>query len=285
MAENYCQTCKVQLKNKQIFNIHLKTQKHEKIANNEIQNRFTCSCGKWYVHVQSLTNHKKQCNYKQPDNIKHYCSTCKCSFARKYLLTQHLQSEKHKKRLSNDLELYKCSCGKKYSHKNSLEYHKRNCKITPGESLEKELMIKVDNKIEEEYKKYKQEMLDKVNELQLEMNNLKSEISVLRQKSTSTIVHSHRVKISNKLRDEIVITQENKCNDCKCTLSKFFQIDHKIALQYGGTNDINNLQALCCECHSKKSISENKLRYKIRDAIDTIIKEDQKDESISTIIK
>ena len=98
-------------------------------------------------------------------------------------MTQHLQSEKHKKRLSNDLELYKCSCGKKYSHKNSLEYHKRNCKTTPEESLEKELMIKIDNKIEEEYKKYKQEILDKVNELQLEMNNLKSEISVLRQKA------------------------------------------------------------------------------------------------------
>jgi 5-methylcytosine-specific restriction endonuclease McrA len=49
-------------------------------------------------------------------------------------------------------------------------------------------------------------------------------------------------------------------------------------LQYGGTNDIKNLQALCCECHSKKSVTENKLRDKIRDAIGTIIKEDQKNE-------
>jgi 5-methylcytosine-specific restriction endonuclease McrA len=47
-----------------------------------------------------------------------------------------------------------------------------------------------------------------------------------------------------------------------------------IALQYGGTDDEQNLQALCCECHAKKSIIENKKRESIKKAIDFIINQE-----------
>ena len=43
--------------------------------------------------------------------------------------------------------------------------------------------------------------------------------------------------------------------------------------KYGGTNEIDNLQALCCECHMKKSVLENKARGRIKEAILTIMKE------------
>jgi len=60
---------------------------------------------------------------------------------------------------------------------------------------------------------------------------------------------------------------------CHAKMSKYFNIDHIVALQYGGTNEIDNLQALCCECHMKKSVLENKARGRIKEAILTIMKE------------
>ena len=50
-------------------------------------------------------------------------------------------------------------------------------------------------------------------------------------------------------------------------------IDHKIGVQFGGTNDIDNLQALCLECHSEKTIKEIRKRKKIFDAIQHILSE------------
>jgi hypothetical protein len=62
----------------------------------------------------------------------YYCNDCKTSYARKYLLSQHLKSIKHKKRTENTTTLLTCECGKSYSHKNSLEYHKKTCKFEPN---------------------------------------------------------------------------------------------------------------------------------------------------------
>ena len=62
-----------------------------------------------------------------------YCDDCKTSYARKYLLSQHLKSIKHKKRTGHSSSLITCECGKSYAHKNSLEYHKKTCDFKPSE--------------------------------------------------------------------------------------------------------------------------------------------------------
>jgi 5-methylcytosine-specific restriction endonuclease McrA len=67
--------------------------------------------------------------------------------------------------------------------------------------------------------------------------------------------------------------QENACGICKLLLSPFFEIDHIIGLQFGGTDDEANLMALCRECHIKKTIKENRYREQIKDAIQTIFRE------------
>jgi 5-methylcytosine-specific restriction endonuclease McrA len=40
-------------------------------------------------------------------------------------------------------------------------------------------------------------------------------------------------------------------------LSACFEIDHVIRLDRGGTNEIDNLVALCRECHGQKTMLEN----------------------------
>ncbi|WP_432760661.1 HNH endonuclease [Neisseria subflava] len=38
------------------------------------------------------------------------------------------------------------------------------------------------------------------------------------------------------------------------------ECDHIVPLADGGEDDVENLQTLCKECHSKKSVSENRRR-------------------------
>jgi len=47
------------------------------------------------------------------------------------------------------------------------------------------------------------------------------------------------------------------CGDCKKQLSAWFEVDHTIRLENGGSNHIDNLVALCRECHGKKTAIEN----------------------------
>ena len=48
-----------------------------------------------------------------------------------------------------------------------------------------------------------------------------------------------------------------KCGNCKSQLDHTFEIDHKVRLEYGGGNDVDNLIALCRNCHGRKTASEN----------------------------
>ena len=72
-------------------------------------------------------------NITMEENSKFYCNDCKTSYARKYLLSQHLKSRKHTTRIEHASSLCSCACGKSYTHKTSLEYHKKTCDFKPTE--------------------------------------------------------------------------------------------------------------------------------------------------------
>ena len=44
---------------------------------------------------------------------------------------------------------------------------------------------------------------------------------------------------------------------CQEQLNAWFEVDHVIRLEYGGSNHVDNLVALCRECHGKKTTIEN----------------------------
>ena len=47
-----------------------------------------------------------------------------------------------------------------------------------------------------------------------------------------------------------------KCGKCGNQLNAWFEVDHKIRLEYGGSNHVNNLVALCRECHGEKTMMD-----------------------------
>ena len=55
----------------------------------------------------------------------------------------------------------------------------------------------------------------------------------------------------------VAAQQDWKCGQCKSQLDHTYEIDHRIRLEYGGGNDVQNLVALCRNCHGKKTASEN----------------------------
>ena len=93
------------------------------------------------------------------------------------------------------------------------------------------------------------------------------------QPQTQQKSRDKRKKISKEVRQHVVNKQENACGMCKLVLTPYFEIDHIIGLQFGGTDDEANLMALCRDCHAKKSIKENQCRPQIKDAIQTILRE------------
>jgi hypothetical protein len=60
-----------------------------------------------------------------------------------------------------------------------------------------------------------------------------------------------RVNIPYSVRHYIRILNNNKCSNCRS--DKDLEIDHKLPISRGGTDDIDNLTLLCKECNLKKS--------------------------------
>jgi hypothetical protein len=63
--------------------------------------------------------------------------------------------------------------------------------------------------------------------------------------------------VSETKKKYVAANQEWKCGHCHAQLDHTFEIDHKVRLEYGGGNDVQNLIALCRNCHGKKTASEN----------------------------
>jgi 5-methylcytosine-specific restriction endonuclease McrA len=63
--------------------------------------------------------------------------------------------------------------------------------------------------------------------------------------------------VSETKKKFVAARQGWKCGDCQLQLNAWFEVDHKIRLEHGGSNHIDNLIALCRDCHGKKTTIEN----------------------------
>ena len=62
----------------------------------------------------------------------------------------------------------------------------------------------------------------------------------------------------SETKKKFVASQQGlKCEHCQKQLPAWFEVDHKIRLENGGSNHVDNLVALCRDCHGKKTAMEN----------------------------
>jgi hypothetical protein len=69
---------------------------------------------------------------------------------------------------------------------------------------------------------------------------------------------SERLKrnVGDSLKKIVAAEQKWTCAHCQQLLPSTFEVDHIKALYLGGTNDRENLQALCPNCHRRKTVEE-----------------------------
>jgi hypothetical protein len=68
---------------------------------------------------------------------------------------------------------------------------------------------------------------------------------------------STKRSVSETKKKYVASQQGWKCGDCKEQLNAWFEVDHIKRLEYGGSNEVSNLVALCRDCHGRKTAMEN----------------------------
>lgn len=74
-----------------------------------------------------------------------------------------------------------------------------------------------------------------------------------RMKRSGTVSGGKRC-VSETKKKYVASQQDWKCKHCTQTLDATFEVDHVLDLQYGGSNNVDNLVALCRNCHGKKTM-------------------------------
>lgn len=66
-----------------------------------------------------------------------------------------------------------------------------------------------------------------------------------------------RNKVTAKMKKIVASSQNWKCAICLNMLDATYEVDHIIPLYKGGNNEMLNLQALCRNCHGKKTLNDS----------------------------
>ena len=70
-------------------------------------------------------------------------------------------------------------------------------------------------------------------------------------------VKATKRSVSETKKKYVASMQDWKCGECSKQLNAWFEVDHKIRLEHGGSNEVQNLVAMCRECHGHKTAMEN----------------------------
>jgi hypothetical protein len=77
------------------------------------------------------------------------------------------------------------------------------------------------------------------------------------EKITTSGKKATKRSVSETKKKYVAWSQNWKCGKCGNQLNAWFETDHKLRLEHGGTNHVDNLVALCRECHGHKTAMEN----------------------------
>jgi hypothetical protein len=68
---------------------------------------------------------------------------------------------------------------------------------------------------------------------------------------------NNKRSVSETKKKYVASQQAWKCQHCGDMLEATFEVDHVIDLQFGGSNNVDNLVALCRNCHGKKTMQNH----------------------------
>jgi hypothetical protein len=152
-------------------------------------------------------------NSENSENI-FYCEKCDYKCSKKQHFKQHLLTSKHKNDMKNDKkisenseDLYKCECGKKYSHQSNLSRHIKKC--AKFQKLNEENISFTTEEIEEKSEEENPMNATMILEL-LKQNNEFKELIIEQNKKILELVTSSNVTNNNNITNNT--TNNNKFN-------------------------------------------------------------------------
>jgi hypothetical protein len=74
--------------------------------------------------------------------------------------------------------------------------------------------------------------------------------------TASSSSEKEKRNVTGLMKKKVAADQEWRCGHCKAMLDATYEVDHIQALFQGGTNERENLVALCPNCHRSKTVKE-----------------------------
>lgn len=82
----------------------------------------------------------------------------------------------------------------------------------------------------------------------------------MKEKVNQPVLKPVKRNVTESTKKYVAANQQWKCLGCSKMLEATYEVDHKIPLHQGGSNEITNLRALCRNCHGKKTLEDNMRR-------------------------
>ena len=247
-----CTVCEKSFRKKHSFDRHNLSVMHLRRAENRDMKRHYCKCGKYYAHAQSLYNHKEKCS-----NIPNQLEVKTKEITR--LQTENQTTLKTIEEQNKEIVRLKKDRGTLKT------IEERNKEIVRLKKDKDELRNQLSLLLE-------MDTITTIEEQSKEIVRLKKEITKFKQERISgKTLYQKRLKLTSNERELIADSQKSQCKLCESALPEYYHIDHIIALQFGGSNAFDNLQAICAGCHNHKTILETKNAKRIKEAIYGII--------------
>jgi hypothetical protein len=189
------------------------------------------------------------------------CATCDIEHSKKY---REKNPEKVKKSLKEYYEKNKDFCillqkNRYLNNKEKIDAYKKEYD-EKNKDLIKEKKKKYAEKNKERFKVLNQEWYlknkDKKKNTDLSWRNRNKErvkenrINAKRRRRARQ--KSSEGTFTKKQCNELLIKQNNKCVYCNSDIKSKHEADHIMPISLGGSNDIKNIQMLCCKCNRSK---------------------------------
>jgi len=88
-------------------------------------------------------------------------------------------------------------------------------------------------------------------------NNITADLPPTQKRMMNSGKNATKRSVSETKKKFVAANQDWKCGKCNNKLPAWYEVDHKIRLDAGGSNHVDNLVALCRSCHGQKTMMEN----------------------------
>ena len=88
-------------------------------------------------------------------------------------------------------------------------------------------------------------------------NNIMTNLPPTQKRMMDSGKNATKRSVSETKKKFVAANQDWKCGKCNNKLPAWYEVDHIIRLDAGGSNHVENLVALCRSCHGQKTMMEN----------------------------